>query len=370
MVRLLPLLVLTLVGSLMGAGDAPVTKGRPYTGPAMPASAEVLGAPYGFDFGVVPPHSILEGTFTLANRSSSPRKVLHTVPSCQCTTLDITGKTIPAGGTLEVPVKMKVSSTGRKSANVRILVENQDAPITLELKAEVAYAIRVLVPDAKGVPQPYVDAAEDPLRLKGMAMVRSTDGKPFSIRSVQAQPARFRGFDPARDAPRTEYEVDFDLPAEPCEQVPKYLIIETDRPEARLVDVRVRHACTRILPGLDIAEFRTNAGVVPAGGNGTFEIEVKKMVSNRLTSAQSLDPRFNAELIDQRADGSSVMGVVRLTPAAGVKGVFLIPVRLTAVDSQGRPYQIQRPEPAAPGAPPRAITLPSTADLLVYGVVE
>jgi hypothetical protein len=64
------------------------------------------------------------------------------------------------------------------------------------------------------------------------------------------------------------------------------------------------------------------------------------------------------------------MGVVKITPAPGVRGVFLIPVRLSAVDAQGRPYQIQRPEPAAPGAPPRVVTLPSSADLLVYGVVE
>ena len=83
-------------------------------------------------------------------------------------------KEIPAGGTLEVPVRMKVSSTGRKSANVKVLVENQDAPITFEMKAEVAYAIRALVPDAKGNPQPYVDAAEDPSRLKGLGLFHST----------------------------------------------------------------------------------------------------------------------------------------------------------------------------------------------------
>lgn len=366
----LTLLIAALAASPRVAGEAPPAAGRPYPGPVLPASVEVLGTPYGLDFGVVPPHSTLEGKFVLVNRSGTARKVLHTVPSCQCTTLEITGKAIPAGGTLEVPVRMKVSSTGRKSANVKVLVENQDAPITFEMKAEVAYAIRALVPDAQGNPQPYVDAAEDPSRLKGLAWVRSTDHAPFSIRSVQGQPARFRNFDAAKDPPRAEYEVEFDLPGEPCEQVPKYLLIETDRPDARLIDLRVRHACTRILPGLDIAEFRTNAGVLPAGGAGTFEIEVKKMVSNRLASAQSLDPRFTAELTEQRADGSSVMAVVKLTPAPGVRGVFMVPVRLSAVDAQGRPYQIQRPEPASPGAQPRVVTLPSTADLLVYGVVD
>ena len=362
------LFALLLASRACLADGAP--QGRPFDGPRLPAAAQVVGAPYGLDFGVVPPHTALEGKFMLVNRSNTPRRVLHTVPSCQCTTVEITGKEIPAGGTLEVPVRMKVSSTGKKSANVKVLVENQEEPITLEMKAEVAYAVRAIVPDAKGAPQPYVDASEDPSRLKGMVVVQSSDDRPFRVRSVQGLPPRFRGFDPAKDAARTMYEMDFELPGEPCEQVPKYLIIETDRPEARLIDLRVRHACTRIVPGLDIAEFRSNAGVVPAGGSGTFEIEVKKMGSNRLASAESLDPRFTAELVEQRADGASVMGVVKLTPKADMRGVFLIPVRLTAVDAQGRAYQVQRPEPAPPGTTPRLLTLPSTAELMVYGTVE
>lgn len=366
-----PSILVALLGTCLArADDAPVAVARPFDGPPLPASAQVLGAPYGLDFGVVRPHTDLEGRFVLVNRSDTPRRVLHTVPSCQCTTLEITGKVIPAGGTLEVPVRMKVSSTGRKSANVKVLVERQDHPVTFEMRAEVAYAVRAIVPDANGAPQPYVDAADDPSRLKGMVVVQSSDDRPFRVKSVQGMPPRFRGFDPERDPPRAMYELDFELPGTPCEQVPKYLVIETDRPDARLIDLRVRHACTRISPGLDLAEFRSNAGVVPAGGSATFEIEVKKMGANRLASAQSLDPRFKAELVGQRSDGSGVVGVVRLTPADGARGVFLIPVRLAAVDAQGRPYQVERAEQAPPGTTPRMLVMPAAADLMVYGVVE
>jgi len=363
------LAIVAVVACLALTGDA-TNPPKPYDPPMPVPAAAVSVAPYGLDFGVVPPHTALEGRFTLVNRSSEPRRVLHTVPSCQCTTVEIEGKEIPAGGSLEVPVRMKVSSTGRKSANVKVLVERQEQPITFEMRAEAAYPVRAAVRDSRGMPQPYIDAAEDPSRLKGVVEVRSDDGRPFRVRSVQGMPPRHADGNTPPDAALPRHDLEFDLPREPCDQVPRYLIVETDRPDARLIDVRVRHPCTRILPGIDIAEFRSNAGVVPAAGSATFEIEVKKMVSNRLSSVESLDPRFKAELAEQRSDGSSVVGVIRLTPREDVRGFFLIPVRLSAVDAEGRPYQVQRPEPAAPGEMPRMVTLPSSADLLVYGVVE
>lgn len=341
-----------------------------------PALAQSAGAPSGtvaadpplVNFGIVAPHTKLEAKFRLVNAGDRAVKVLQAVPSCQCTTIDIVGKEIPARGVLEVPVSMKVSSTGLKIANVKIMADGQPRPITLDLRAEVAYAVRVQVADASGALQPYIDAVENPARLKGEALVSSVDGKPFRVKSVQgAAPdlAPEQG-----DEPRASWKVRFDLPATPCDQVPKYLLVETDRPDARLVDARVRHECTRIAPGIDIAEFRSNAGVIAPGAAATFDIEVKQLGQNRLGSVQALDPRFKAALVGQKADGKSVLATVRIEPGPDVKGVFMTPVRLFAVDPQGRPFQTQRPEPTSPGQPARMLTLPSQADLLVFGKVE
>ncbi len=128
------------------------------------ANAKVIAMPAGLDFGVVAPHTLLEGNFKLANTSDKPLKVLGAQPSCQCTTIEITGKEIPAQtagvpGMLEVPVTMKVSATGFKTAQVKVVVEGESLPITLELRAEVAYAVRLAILDAAGNAQPYVDAA-------------------------------------------------------------------------------------------------------------------------------------------------------------------------------------------------------------------
>ena len=346
---------------------------RAATAPA--ANAKVIAAPAGLDFGVVAPHTLLEGNFKLVNTSDKPLKVLGAQPSCQCTTIEITGKEIPAQvsgvpGVLEVPVTMKVSATGIKTAQVKVVVEGEPLPITLDLRAEVAYAVRMAIADAAGNVQPFVDAAEDASRLKGVAQIFSSDGKPFRVLSVQGATPVFVNWNPQSDAPLAKYEVQFSLVSEPCEMVPKYLLVETDRADARMIDARVRHACTRISPALEIAEFRCNAGVVAAGGAATFDIEIKKMGGNRIASVKAVDAKFAAELIGQRADGSSLLVTIRLTPGKEVKGVFMTAVHLIAADANGQPYMTQRPEAGAPGQPPKITTLPAEVDLLVYGKVE
>ncbi len=346
---------------------------RAATAPA--ANAKVIAMPAGLDFGVVAPHTLLEGNFKLMNTSDKPLKIVGAQPSCQCTTIEITGKEIPAQvsgvpGVLEVPVTMKVSATGIKTAQVKVVVEGEPLPITLDLRAEVAYAVRLAIADAAGKMQPYVDAAEDASRLKGVAQVFSSDGKPFRVLSVQGAAPEFVNWNAASDAPLAKYEVRFALAGEPCGQVPKYLLVETDRADARMIDARVRHECTRISPALDIAEFRSNVGVIATGGAGTFDIEIKKMGNNKIASVKSLDAQFSAQLVGQRADGSSLMVTIRLTPGKDVNGVFLTPVHLVAADANGQPYMTQRPEAGAAGQPPKITTLPAEVDVLVYGKVE
>jgi len=380
--------VLALMQSTVVLAQAPTTAQTPATSaPAKPvgkpmraatapaANAKVIAIPAGLDFGVVAPHTLLEGNFKLMNTSDKPLKILGAQPSCQCTTIEITGKEIPAQvgigpGVLEVPVTMKVSATGMKTAQVKVVVEGETLPITLDLRAEVAYSVRLAIVDAAGKMQPYVDAAQDASRLKGVAQVFSSDGKPFRVLSVQGAAPEFVNWNAASDAPLAKYEVRFALAGEPCDQVPKYLLVETDRADARMIDARVRHECTRISPALDIAEFRSNVGVIATGGAGTFDIEIKKMGNNKIASVKSLDAQFSAQLVGQRADGSSLMVTIRLTPGKEVKGVFMTPVHLVAADANGQPYMTQRPEAGAAGQPPKITTLPAEVDVLVYGKVE
>ena len=104
--------------------------------------------------------------------------------------------------------------------------------------------------------------------------------------------------------------------------------------------------------------------------NEDVAIEIKKMANNKIASVKSLDAQFSAQLVGQRADGSSLMVTIRLTPGKEVKGVFMTPVHLVAADANGQPYMTQKPEAGAPGQPPKITRLPAEVDVLVYGKVE
>jgi hypothetical protein len=362
-------LLLALLIALNQAASFASAPPIPIQGPLPAANAKVIADPMGLDFGIVQPHTVLQGTFRLVNLSDAPRKILQAVPSCQCTTIDIVGKEIPPKGTLEVPVTMKVSSTGSKVSNVKVVIDGEPKPLSLGLKAEVSYPVRVQVPDMNGAMQPFIDAAANPAALSGVATVSSVDGKPFVIRSVQGEPARLVAGQ--GDAPRASWQVAYTLPGEPCEKVPAYLIVETDRPDARLVDARVRHACTRISPALDIAEFRSNAGVMAPGTGASFELEIKKLGNNRVGSVEALDPRFKASLVSQRSDGSSTLATIRIEPGPEIHGVFLTPLRIVGIDAEGRPLHVRKPG-GAPGSgdPTEPRKVPAEAQLLVFGKVE
>ncbi|NBV63850.1 MAG: DUF1573 domain-containing protein [Planctomycetes bacterium] len=69
--------------------------GKPMKGPMTQADMKVIADPAGLDFGIVAPHTVLEGNFTLVNTTDKPLTVQQAVPSCQCTTIEIVGKQIP-----------------------------------------------------------------------------------------------------------------------------------------------------------------------------------------------------------------------------------------------------------------------------------
>jgi len=301
---------------------------------ASPARAIVRAVPARVDFGFVRPHTKVETTVALVNDGDRPLRIGTAVPSCQCTTVDLDGKIIPARGKLEFPMSMKVSSTGVKLANVQIVVEDVESIIRVELRAEVVYAIRAVTQNQPGGSMdPFIDAATNPSRVRGEATVESLDGAAFTILSVGMKPPRFLDWDPSQP-PRSSYRVRYDVSAKDCDSMPRYLVIETDRVDCPLIDMRVRHECTHIKPKLGFAEFRANAGVVSPSAPGVFDIEIKHMRSpagaGRVVSVTSTRPDMQAELVEQTSDGESVLAKVRVTPLAGASGVMLFPMQFTA----------------------------------------
>jgi hypothetical protein len=317
-------LVLCLFAPVAASAQSPAPPSRPAAAP--PASGPILADPPGVDFGVVRPETTVEATIKLLNPLDHPVRIVRAVPSCQCTTIDMAGKVIPARGMLEMPMSMKTAkSVGKRSANVSLAFEGLQQVLLVTIECETALPIRAN--------PPFIDALA-PGRMLGSFEIAAQDGQAFRVLSVDGKPPVPAGSgDPS--ARQASHRLAYDFTA-PGFRVPKYVIVETDRDDCPLVDLRVRHETTRITPPFSVAEFRSSAGRIAPGGTGSFELEIKKMGEARVTGVRSLSPDAAVRLEGQKADGSSVLLTVAVTPRAGFEGLLAFPVEITAA---GKRYE-------------------------------
>ncbi|MDA1106271.1 MAG: DUF1573 domain-containing protein [Planctomycetota bacterium] len=329
--------------------SAPIATGQAPAPPAPPSASQsgsqqavtrspILVAPANLDLGYMTPRAIVTGNFTLANTTDQPITVRAAAPSCTCTTLDIRGKVIPAHGTLDVPVKMKVpAAPGRKTAQVNVVFEGLDIVSVLNMEGEVAFPIRLTSVDKGNQTNPFIDAHTDPTRTKGTIHAESLDRKPFTVTAVLGKPPVFVGFDPATETPRAAYDIAYDFSDATCELVPRFLTVETDRPDCRLLDMRVRHECTKIQAKIPWAEYRINAGAMVAGTTAPADIHIKRAGTSRAISVSSSDPEIAVGIANQVGDGDGVVVELTLAAAEAARpGLHVFPLTMKLANPQGQ----------------------------------
>jgi hypothetical protein len=320
------------------------------------------------DAGFVGPNTTVNFKARLRNTSAQPAKCIKSAPSCTCTVVDMFGKEIPAGGTIEVPMSLRTSgATGEKVAQVVLAFEGMPGIVELSIRCEVTYPVRGVqlnpAPGGGTRRDPFVNAFDYPGNVRGEVTVEAIDGKPFRVLSVDLKPPVFVDFDPVNQGPRESYRVRYDFTAEPGRGVPKYLIIETDRPDARLIDMRVRHDSTRINPLFGFGQYRENFGVLAPGKTHTFDLEIKHANGVRIDSALSMDPRIESKVLGQKpgADDGILVTVALTARPDAAEGIVLSNVRFAGVGPDPK-------RPVPPGQP--AAASPRESDFLIYGKVE
>ena len=206
--------------------------------PAPPAQAVPANPlrlePARFDLGAVAPGSVHQRTFRIVNGSTAAVRIRAATPNCRCTTVtDIVGRTIPAGGSIELTAAFDAPRTpGEKDARVTIVFEGQQRPLIAEIKGDVTLPIRV--------EPPFIDALQD--KVAGTVTLRSLDGRPFRILSSGGTTPIFEGPPPAE--PRAVHTIRWNLAGRSCEQMPLWWIVATDHPDCPIVPLRIRHECT------------------------------------------------------------------------------------------------------------------------------
>ncbi|MFZ9879906.1 MAG: DUF1573 domain-containing protein, partial [Phycisphaerales bacterium] len=270
------------------------------------------------DFGIVKPSETKEGMVKLVNNGTKELEVLTVQPSCKCTTLgdDLSGKKIPPGGFLELKAAMKAQSApGGKRADIKVLIDGYSQVVVVQLKNEVSLPVRVS--------PSYLNVVEGNPKT-GRTVIESIDGKPFTICAVGGKKPNLVGFDPAKDAPRNQYllEWDFERDFEP-NKAPRYWVIETDREDCPLVDLFVRHETTVKLTPLRFTDYRHTFGRVEQGTNPEVVVEISKIPEGqRVVTVASTSSSVKAELVSSEVEGEITRVKVRLTPNADFTGLL------------------------------------------------
>ena len=276
------------------------------------------------DFGIVPPSVTREGIVKLVNTGSKELEILTVQPSCKCTTLDdMSGRKIPAGGSIELRANMKAQSApGRKGAEIKVLIDGYTQVVTVQLKQEVSLPIRVspaYLNVVKGNP------------TTGRTVIESIDQKPFTICAVGGRRPNLVGFDPSKDAPRNQYILDWDFERDFAPgEAKRYWLIETDREDCPLVDVFVRHETTVKLPrGPVPSDYRHTFGRKEQGSSVDFVLDVTKMAPDeKIVAAASEVSAAKIELVGASTEGEVTHINLRVVPNGDQLGLTWIPFKV------------------------------------------
>jgi hypothetical protein len=291
--------------------------------------------PETLDFGTVAPNTELRGDVTLRNTSDAPVKVLVMKPSCKCTTVqDLTGKVIGPGETVTITAVMeKRSYPGPRNSKINFAFDDG---------TQTEFLITSVVSLAIQAEPAYVNAVEV---TSGVYKVQSLDGQPFRILAVNGKAPQWApGFEPGTE-PQAEYELSWDLAGynlggcqnEDGKRMRRWWVIETDHPEVPVLDMRLRHACTRLERATAgrrwyLSENRVVLGAFEPEESKEFDLHFKWLRNQDPTATIERltcnSPQFDAELVEVTRDGDEVNIRLRITARRGHEGLIYDELRL------------------------------------------
>lgn len=297
------------------------------------------------DFGRVRPGSTHTAQFALHNAGTAPVTVRAAVPSCKCTDVGlVAGTVIPAGGSIPFSATLAVPTTpGEKDAKIQIVLDDGSAPLVAQMKAVASLPVEAT--------PAFVDALKG--KSTGIVTLRSEDGKPFRVLSADGRPPVCVGFDPAKDQPRAEYTLQWEFSAPASGDPRLWWIVATDREDAPLVALRVRHELTG--SKADAARFDRHwwapeqlvlANRVKAGAPVTLTLDlehynpsargaVQRPEWSAVQSVRSMTPFASAALVSNAPAGDHSSVTFSFTPATGTKGFLFAPVEITTPTGSG-----------------------------------
>lgn len=294
------------------------------TGPFIPPKPPTIWViPEAPDFGYRTPSEHASLTMTIQNSGDESLTIERVRGDCQCTSVEIVGenRVLEPAATMDIIINLETpKETGPHTRMVEIFAAGNTLPAVIPLYVQVGYPVRV-----NGDPRAAMIA--DPI---GVLQLDSVQGRKFKVVSVNGLPPIFNGFDPAKDEPRTQYEVVYDWSMIPASDYPRNLIIETDHPGAEFFEVPA------MVPGhrriRDIEKWSTKETLVNFGrvaGDRPFKGYVTLMgnppvVPGAKLLIKSSNPEAKVRVLGiRRPDrGGGVVADFEVSPLPGLRGFF------------------------------------------------
>lgn len=289
------------------------------------APTPIMIAPPVVELGAVEPGSVHPAKFTIINTGKQEVTITSAKPNCKCTAIsDVAGKKIPPGGSIELSASLSAPrAPGIKEAAVFLTFDGGLRPLQATIRGDVRFKI-IAEP-------PYCDALKDVVR--GAVKLKAVDGQPFTILQAGKKAPALANFDAAKDKPRAEYELLWDFTGVPCEQMPLWLFVWTDRPDCRVLPLRVRDECTGSTADMDrykrfwiLKEQFLDGGTAKGGKPVEVEIElehynpakrgaVERADWSKVVAVRSRVAELDARVVSQRdVAGGGAMIKLELTP--------------------------------------------------------
>ncbi|MDA1008894.1 MAG: DUF1573 domain-containing protein, partial [Planctomycetota bacterium] len=301
---------------------------RDPTVPAVPPIARVaspvIAIPSSLDFGFLSPGQDASGIVVIKNNGEAPVTIVTAKAGCKCTTINsLDGTMIASGATADLNITLTgAEAQGIRRASVVITFANDVPPLTIPLQGEVALPIRSI--------PPYVNLVGGGSST-GRLVIEANDGTPFSLCAVNGEPPVVSGgYNPATDAPRPRFLLEYNL--SDATAIPTYLLIETNRPDCPLVDVKVRHESTLPRATLKMSNYRQNLGAMVPGVKREFMVQL--LENTEVRSVVSASPFAEATLVSSTFEGKGTEVVVSIVLKEEASGLVRFPIVLVTESKQ------------------------------------
>lgn len=288
------------------------------TGAEQRMPAPLRAEPREIKLGFVEPEQVVTGKTTITNVSDKPIKIVRTASSCSCTVAELVKDTLEPGESMPLEATLTAGKNlGGQQRSVRLWVEGYQIPYEVWVTAEVSYGVR-----ANPV---FVNALG--AQRTGEIALESVDKVPFTVLSTNGKKPIFIGFDPDKDAPRANYTIKYDYTGVSGEQLPTWVVVETDHPKAPVIDLRVvnEELARANVPNprapWRLSEERVILGVIEPGASKEFTV---KLSGRRIESPPTLttdSSDVSAEIIELKQQADGVEARVRVSTRSGVSGL-------------------------------------------------